>query len=77
MGVVVRRYIGFLIANITYPYSTCINAFYAAASLLLCSFFVFHSLGRIRRKKKNAKSRFLTSHGACIHKLRYYGNVIH
>ena len=25
--------------NITYPYSTCISSFFAAASLLLCSFF--------------------------------------
>ena len=24
--------------NITYPYSTCISSFFAAASLLLCSF---------------------------------------
>ena len=24
--------------NITYPYSTCISSFYAAVSLLLCSF---------------------------------------
>ena len=38
MGVVVRRYIDFLIIIIIYPYSTCINSFLAAASLLLCSF---------------------------------------
>ena len=25
--------------NITYPYSTCISSFFAAASLLLCLFF--------------------------------------
>ena len=25
--------------NITYPYSTCISSFFAAASLLLCSVF--------------------------------------
>ena len=25
--------------NITYPYSTCISSFFAASSLLLCSFF--------------------------------------
>ena len=35
VGVVVRRYIGFLIIIITYPYTTCI---FAAVSLLLCSF---------------------------------------
>ena len=34
MGVVVRRYMDILI-TITYPYSTCISAFLAAASLLL------------------------------------------
>ena len=31
-------YIDFLIIIITYPYSTCISSFWAAASLLLCSF---------------------------------------
>ena len=39
MGVVVRRYIDILIIIITFPYSTCISPFFAAAaSLLLCSF---------------------------------------
>ena len=38
MGVVLRRYINFFILIITYPYSTCISSFLAAASLLLCSF---------------------------------------
>ena len=37
MGVVIRRYIDILII-ITFPYSTCISSFLAAASLLLCSF---------------------------------------
>ena len=36
VGVAVRRYIDILI---TFPYSTCISSFLAAASLLLCSFF--------------------------------------
>ena len=40
MGVVVRRYIDILIIIITFPYSTCISSFLAAASLLLCSFFI-------------------------------------
>ena len=35
---VVRRYIDILIIIITFPYSTCISSFLAAASLLLCSF---------------------------------------
>ena len=38
VGVVVRRYIDILIIIITFPYSTCIRSFLAAASLLLCSF---------------------------------------
>ena len=39
VGVVVRRYIiNILIIIITFPYSTCILFFMAAASLLLCSF---------------------------------------
>ena len=38
MGVVVRRYIDFLIIIITYPYSTCISSFFVAASLLLNAF---------------------------------------
>ena len=38
VGVVVRRYIDILIIIITFPYSTCIRSFFAAASLLLCSF---------------------------------------
>ena len=37
MGVVVKRYINILIIIITFPYSTCISSFLAAASLLLCS----------------------------------------
>ena len=32
---------------------------------------------RIRRRKKNAKTRFFTSCGAYVHKLRYYSDVIH
>ena len=39
MGVVIRRYIDILIIIITFPYSTCISSFLAAASLFLCSFF--------------------------------------
>ena len=38
MGVVIRRYIDIIII-ITFPYSTCISSFLAAASLFLCSFF--------------------------------------
>ena len=38
MGVAVRRYIDILIIIVTFPYSTCISSFFAAASLLLCSF---------------------------------------
>ena len=38
MGVAIRRYISILIIIITFPYSTCISSFLAAASLLLCSF---------------------------------------
>ena len=38
MGVVVRRYIDILTLIINFLYSTCINSFLAAASLLLCSF---------------------------------------
>ena len=37
VGVAVRKYIDILII-ITFPYSTCISSFLAAASLLLCSF---------------------------------------
>ena len=32
------QYIDILIIIITFPYSTCISSFLAAASLLLCSF---------------------------------------
>ena len=39
MGVVIRRCIDILIIIITFPYSTGISSFLAAASLLLCSFF--------------------------------------
>ena len=39
MGVAVRRYIDIFIIIITFPYSTCISSFLAAASLFLCSFF--------------------------------------
>ena len=38
MGVVVRRYIDILTIIINFHYSTCISSFFAAASLLLCSF---------------------------------------
>ena len=41
MGVVVRRYTDILTIIINFPYSTCISSFLAAASLLLCSFFLF------------------------------------
>ena len=38
MGVVVRKYIDILTIIINFPYSTCISSFFAAASILLCSF---------------------------------------
>ena len=38
VGVVIRRYIDILIIIINFPHSTCIRTFFAAASLLLCSF---------------------------------------
>ena len=46
VGVVVRKYIiDILIIIITFPYSTCVSSFLAAASLFLCSFLnVFCSL---------------------------------
>ena len=56
MGVVVRRYIVTII--ITFPYSTCISSFLAAASLLLCSLF--------KNKNKKAKCRYFTSRGAHV-----------
>ena len=40
VGVVVRRYIDFLIIIITYPYSSCICSFFAAASLLFVHFLI-------------------------------------
>ena len=38
MDVDVRTYIDILIIIITFPYSTCISSFLAAAALLLCSY---------------------------------------
>ena len=38
MWLVVRRYIDILTMIINFTYSTCINSFLAAASLLLCLF---------------------------------------
>ena len=57
MGVVVRRYIDILIIIITFPYSTCISSFLAAASLLLCSFLkmFFHSLYHVSDNKGRKK----------------------
>ena len=64
LGVVVRKYIDFLILLIPTP----------LVSLLFCSSIptscslkknVFRSF-RSRRKKKNAKSREFTSHGVCL-----------
>ena len=37
----VYTYIDILTIIINFPYSTCISSFLAAASLLLCSFFMF------------------------------------
>ena len=48
-------YIDFLIIIITFPYSTCISSFLAAASLLLCSFKKYFLLVR----RKNGKWLFL------------------
>ena len=42
VGVVVRRYIDFLI--LLNPYSSCICSFFAAASLLFVHFFMFFVL---------------------------------
>ena len=44
----------------TYPYSSCILFFFAAATF--CSF----QKMCFKKKKKNAKSRFLTSRGAYV-----------
>ena len=61
VGVAIRRYIDILIIIITFPYSTCISSFLAAASLLLCSFLnVFRSYSKelcIREEKKCGQYR--------------------
>ena len=44
---VVKRYIDILTIIINFPYSTCINSFLAAASLLLCSFLVSDSFPKM------------------------------
>ena len=64
MGVVVRRYIDILTIIITFPYSTCIALFLAAAFLFFCSFlksfFVFVYVIFVqysRRYSKNIRDR--------------------
>ena len=64
VGVVVRRYIDFLILFIPTP---LVSALFAAASVLFVNVFrSFRGIIRKRRKKKNAKSRFFFSCGAYV-----------
>ena len=61
VGIVVRRYIvDILKIIITFPYSTCISSFLAAASLLLCSFlkcfFVLVYVCFVRYSKRCSKN---------------------
>ena len=54
VGVVVRRYIDILTIIITFPYSTCISSFLAAASLY---FFVhIYKPKNIRDRSKKSRS---------------------
>ena len=78
MGVVVRRYIDFLIKIITYLYSTCISFFFGGSiptfRYFLNCFFVL--------KKEECKSRFFTSRNAhvncaVIHTLDWKSAVKH
>ena len=59
-GKEVYRYIDILTIIINFPYSTCINSFLAAASLLLSSFFTIYSKRyskNIRDCSKKSRSR--------------------
>ena len=66
VGGVVKRYIDILIIIITFPSSGCNRFFLAAASLLLCSFFMgffrscscyFCAIIYIKRRSKNISDR--------------------
>ena len=61
MGGVVRRYIDILIIIITFPYSTCISSFLAAATSLLilkCFFvLVYVIFGQYSKHCKSFKNR--------------------
>ena len=65
LGVVVRRYIDFLILLIPTP---LVSGFFCLLFVHLKN--VFRSFRRRKTKKKNAKSRFFTSRGAYVN-LRY------
>ena len=67
LGVVVRRYIDFLILLSAIFYSS-IPTFCSLKKNCFRSF--------RRRKKKNAKSRFFYD-ARCVHKLALYSDVIH
>ena len=62
MCVVVRRYIDFLIFLIPTPRVSVL--FYSSIPTFCSFFYVFRSFRS--RKKKNAKSRFFTLHGAYV-----------
>ena len=62
LGVVVRRYIDFLIILIP---THLVSVLFCSSLLIFCSFFLIRR--RIRgRKKKNAKLRFFTSRGEYV-----------
>ena len=74
LGVVVRRYIDFLILLIP---TLLVSVFFCSSVPTFCSFKkMFFVLRRIRRRKKNAKSRFFYFM-RCVCKLGYYSDVIH
>ena len=70
VGVVVRRYIDILIIIITFPYSTCISSFLAAASLLLCSFkkMFFRSFKYVFIKASKVLNMYRMDMHASIHR---------
>ena len=67
LGVVVRRYIDFLILLIPTPH---VSALFYSSIPTFCSLKIFFFRSFRRTKNKNAKSQFFTSRGAYIN-LRY------
>ena len=74
VGVIVRRYIDFLILLIRTP---LVSALFYSSIPTFCSFFMLFVRRRIRRRRNKKNQITIFCFKQCVSNLHYYSDVIH